>query len=65
MVSCLISSDGDRDNLVAGAKAKVGRNSALTLFVPGVFTNDPQHAFAANHAAVVAHALDRGADFHG
>jgi len=38
--------------------------STLPLFMPEVFTDDPDNAFTANHPAIVAHALDGSSYFH-
>jgi hypothetical protein len=41
------------------------RLSALTLLVPRVITNDPHHALAADHLALVTNLLNAGSNFHG
>jgi hypothetical protein len=38
---------------------------ALALLMPGVFTNHPQDAVAANHLALGTNSFHRGPDFHG
>ncbi len=38
--------------------------SSLTLFVPGIRTNDTNHPFASDHFAVAADFLNRSTYFH-
>ncbi len=38
--------------------------SALALFVPRILTDDPQHAFASDHLALIADPLDGSPDLH-